>query len=135
MKPQKGATILDPAVPLTSGPVTRAKFVGYLWTYEGQPAGTAATFANVPADHEFAAAIGWAQSNGLVNGCGDGSYKPDELVTVSTVEAILNRFAAWVGMAMPALSRLTGEADAAVLNCDEVLAQFFGEEAQKDDAA
>ena len=130
-------TIDDPAVPLASGPVTRAEFVGYLWNHEGQPNGTPSTFTDVPADHAFAVAIGWAQSHGMVNGYGDGSFKPDELVTVSAVEAILARFAAWTNAAMPKLGTLTGEANDPVLNCDEILAEFFGEKlpaSQKENA-
>lgn len=121
-------TIEDEAVPLAAGPVTRAQFVDYLWRHESQPQADAPTFADVPADHEFAPAIGWAQANGLVNGDENGLFYPDELVTVADVRAILARFADRAGMAMPQLTTLTGGDGEAVLNCDQVLAEFFGEE-------
>lgn len=134
-------TIEDVAVPLASGPVSRGEFLDYLWRHEGSPEAGAPTFADVPAGHEFAPAIGWAQASGLVSGYGDGTFQPDELITVSAARAVLDSFA-WVfgGNAVDAagLSSLSGEDDEAVLNCDEVLAEFFGEEnapAQGDEAA
>ncbi len=126
-------TIEDEAVPLAAGPVTRAQFVDYLWRHESQPQADAPTFADVPADHEFAPAIGWAQANGLVNGDENGLFYPDELVTVADVRAILARFADRAGMAMPQLTTLTGGDGEAVLNCDQVLAEFFGEEYEAPD--
>ena len=126
-------TIEDEAVPLAAGPVTRAQFVDYLWRHESQPQADAPTFADVPADHEFAPAIGWAQANGLVNGDENGLFYPDELVTVAAVRAILARFADRAGMAMPQLTTLTGGEGEAVLNCDQVLAEFFGEEYEAPD--
>lgn len=118
----------EPAIPLAAGPVTRAQFVDYLWRHEGEPEAPASTFTDVPADHEYAPAIGWAQSIGLVSGNGNGEFEPDELVTVAAVRAILTRFASVNGMAMPELTALAGDDGEAVLNCDEILAEFFGEE-------
>ncbi|MCI8806838.1 MAG: hypothetical protein HFF20_03075 [Oscillospiraceae bacterium] len=126
-------TIEDEAVPLAAGPVTRAQFVDYLWRHESQPEADAPTFDDVPADHEFAPAIGWAQANGLVDGDENGLFHPDELVTVAAVRAILARFAERAGMAMPQLTTLTGGEGEAVLNCDQVLAEFFGEEYEAPD--
>ena len=134
-------TIEDVAVPLASGPVSRGEFLDYLWRHEGSPEAGAPTFADVPAGHEFAPAIGWAQASGLVSGYGDGTFQPDELITVSAARAVLDSFArVFGGNAVDAagLSSLSGEDDEAVLNCDEVLAEFFGEEnapAQGDEAA
>ena len=134
-------TIEDVAVPLASGPVSRGEFLDYLWRHEGSPEAGAPTFADVPAGHEFAPAIGWAQASGLVSGYGDGTFQADELITVSAARAVLDSFArVFGGNAVDAavLSSLSGEDDEAVLNCDEVLAEFFGEEnapAQGDEAA
>lgn len=57
-----------------------------------------------------------------------GSY--DELVTVSAVREFLGNFADVFGkqaVAAADLKSLTGADDEAVVNCDEVLAEFFGE--------
>ena len=123
--------IEDQAVPLAAGPVTRAQFVDYLWRHEGSPEADAPTFADVPADHEFAPAIGWAQANSLVSGDEEGNFQPDELVTVADVRGILGSFAQAFGtnaVDAASLTTLVGEDGEAVLNCDEVLAEFFGEE-------
>lgn len=121
----------DPAVPLAAGPVTRAQFVDYLWRHEGSPEGADCTFADVPADHEYVLALGWAQANGIAMADADGNFQPDELVTVADVRAILGNFARVFGtnaVAVADLTTLTGDDGEAVLNCDQVLAEFFGEE-------
>jgi hypothetical protein len=126
-------TIDDEAVPLAAGPVTRAEFVDYLWRHEGEPAPATDTvlFTDVTTEHEYAPAIAWAQSVGLISSYEDGSFQPDELVTVAAVRDILDNFAQVFGtnaVAVADLTTLRGEEDEAVLNCDEILAEFFGEE-------
>lgn len=119
----------DPAVPLAAGPVTRGEFIDYLWRHEGEPEAAAPTYTDVSADYEYAPAIGWAQSIGILDRVvSENSFAPDELVTVAAVRGILADFAQYAGMEMPELTTLAGEDDEAVLNCDEILAQFFGEE-------
>lgn len=121
----------DPAVPLAAGPVTRAQFVDYLWRHEGEPEGADCTFADVPADHEYVLALGWAEANGIAAADADGNFQPDELVTVEAVRAILGSFTNVFGtnaVAVADLTTLTGDDGEAVLNCDQVLAEFFGEE-------
>lgn len=109
----------DPAVPLAAGPVTCGEFIDYLWRHEDEPE------ADIVVDHEYAPAISWALSIDIIS---DDSFEPDELVTVAAVRDILTNYAQYLDMAMPELTTLTGEEDEAVLNCDEVLAEFFGEE-------
>ena len=110
----------EPVVPLAAGPVTRAEFVDYLWRHEGEPE------ADLVVEHEYAAAISWALSIGVID---EDSFEADELATVAAVRELLGSFANAVGMDVDvyALASLTGEDDEAVLNCDEVLAEFFGE--------
>lgn len=121
----------DVAVPLASGPVTRAEFIDYLWRHEGEPEGGVCTFTDVPADHDYVLALGWAQANGIAVAYEDGSFEPDELVTVAAVRELLGNFAEVFGtnaVDVAELTTLTGDDDEAVLNCDEILAEFFGEE-------
>lgn len=140
-------TIDEPAVPLASGPVTRAEFIDYLWRHENEPDSEGVcTFEDVEATHEYFDALCWADENGVaeayfnVEGHEDGTFEPDELVTVGAVREFLDNFARVFGMDVDvyALTTLTGDEDEAVLNCDEVLAEFFGEEyipAMDEDAA
>lgn len=115
-------TINDEAVPLAAGPVTCAQFIDYLWRHEGSPAAEGELFA----DHEYAPAIAWALSFELI----DEAFQPDELMTVADVRAILGRFAQVFGtnaVSVADLTTLTGGDGEAVMNCDQVLAEFFGE--------
>lgn len=113
----------DEAIPLSNGPVTRAQFVDYLWRHEGSPAAESELFA----DHEYAPAIAWALSVEIIG----EDFQPDELATVADVRAILGSFAQVFGSnAVDAadLTTLAGEDGEAVMNCAQVLAEFFGEE-------
>ena len=128
-----GIEIDDPAIPLASGPVTRAEFVDYLWRHEGEPAPVADSglFEDVTEEHELSPAMAWAKSVGIIEAYEDGTFEPDELVTVGAVRSILDNFARVFGtnvVAAADLVSLTGDEDEAVLNCDEVLAEFFGED-------
>ncbi len=118
-----GVEIDDEAIPLSNGPVTRAQFVDYLWRHEGSPAAESELFA----DHEYAPAIAWALSVEIIG----EDFQPDELATVADVRAILGSFAQVFGSnAVDAadLTTLAGEDGEAVMNCAQVLAEFFGEE-------
>ena len=118
-----GVEIDDEAIPLSNGPVTRAQFVDYLWRHEGSPAAESELFA----DHEYAPAIAWALSVEIIG----EDFQPDELATVADVRVILGSFARVFGSnAVDAadLTTLAGEDGEAVMNCAQVLAEFFGEE-------
>ena len=129
--------IEDPAVPLASGPITRAEFIDYLWRHEGEPASAGVcTFTDVEDTHQFFEALCWADENGVAEayfnapGHEDGTFEPDELVTVGAAREFLTNFENVFGrqaVAAASLKSLTGADDEAVLNCDEVLAEFFGE--------
>ena len=128
----------DQAVPLAAGPVTRAEFIDYLWRHEGEPASDGVcTFTDVAEDHEYVLALAWAEQNGIAEaylnaeGHEDGTFEPDELVSAGDVREFLGNFARVFGtnaVAVDELTTLAGDDGEAVLNCDEVLAQFFGEE-------
>lgn len=128
----------DQAVPLAAGPVTRAEFIDYLWRHEGEPASDGVcTFTDVAEDHEYVLALAWAEQNGIAEaylnaeGHEDGTFEPDELVSAGDVREFLGNFAQVFGtnaVAVDELTTLASDDGEAVLNCDEVLAQFFGEE-------
>ena len=130
--PTPAPVVIDePAVPLAPGPVTRAEFIDYLWRHEDEPESDGVcTFTDVAEDHDFILALGWAEQNGVAEAGEDGAFEPDELVTVAAVREFLGNFARVFGMDTDvyALATLAGEDGEAVLNCDEVLAEFFGEE-------
>ncbi|MDE6260970.1 MAG: hypothetical protein K2M42_08965, partial [Oscillospiraceae bacterium] len=54
----------DVDVPL-AGLFTRADAIGYLWEQSGSPEWELSDFEDVPEDHQWAVAIGWAQDMGI----------------------------------------------------------------------
>lgn len=107
---QPDVVIDDPDVPL-AGPVSLQELLEELHRRAG-------------ASGEV---LAWAADNGLADADADGT----ELVTVGALRAILSRYAEVFGtnaVAVPDLVTLTGEDEDLVLNCGEVLAEFFGEE-------
>lgn len=116
----------DIDVPL-AGPVTRGEFVDYLYRREGAPDTALSTFVDVPADHDYANAVGWGQANNIAWGISETEFAPDELVTVEQVKLFLSRYAAFKGSEMPELAALVGLDDQdPAMNCDEILGEFFG---------
>ena len=122
-----GTTIEDGIVPLALMP-TRGELMNYLYVRSGSPAAEAPTFTDVPADHEFATAIGWAQQNGIATGYADGTFDPDNFVIAVDMTAFLTRYAQFAGMTMPTLTSMANLADDDIVeNADEILSEFFGD--------
>ena len=125
----------DPDVPL-AGLMTRAEFVNYLYVQEGSPEAAAPTFTDVAGDHEYAAAIGWAQANGVAVGIGNNEFAPDDLVIVEEAELFLERYTRLQDLEEIELAALADkEPDDILDNADEVLTEFFAklEEARNEE--
>ncbi len=72
--------------------LTRAMVAQLFYNLEnGTP--VKSTFPDVPENKWYAAAVGWAQSKGLVNGFEDGTFRPEESVTVEQLATLLNNYA------------------------------------------
>ena len=73
--------------------VSRQATAALLWRLEGSPAGPFPDpgYPDVPADHPFATAIGWATDAGLVGGYGDGTFRPAAATTRQALAEILWR--------------------------------------------
>ena len=106
-----GTTIEEPEVPL-AGLFTRADAIGYLWEQSGEPEWELSDFPDVPEDHEWAVAIGWAQDMGIALADKDGNFRPDDLVLRSVesleispegeLQEFLNRYAVYAGIELDA---------------------------------
>ncbi len=107
-----GGTVIDePEVPL-AGLFTRADAIGYLWEQSGEPEWELSDFPDVPEDHEWAVAIGWAQDMGIALADKDGNFRPDDLVLRSVesldvspegeLQEFLNRYAVYAGVELSA---------------------------------
>ncbi|MBD5098437.1 MAG: hypothetical protein HDT35_02615 [Clostridiales bacterium] len=97
----------DVDVPL-AGIFTRADAIGYLWEQSGSPEWELSDFEDVPEDHYWAVAIGWAQDMGIALPDQDGNFRPDDLVLRSVesleispegeLQEFLNRYAVFAGI-------------------------------------
>ena len=80
----------------TFGPdktMTRAMLVTVLWRSVGEPEATNADFKDVPQGQWYSKAVSWAAEQGIVNGMGDGSFRPDNQISREQLATILFRFA------------------------------------------
>ena len=94
--------------------VTRAMVATVLWRMEGEPkADSASGFSDVPANQWYTDAIAWAQSQGIVTGYPDGTYRPQNSITREQLATILYRYTKAGGEALVPGADLSGFPDAA----------------------
>lgn len=80
-------------------PMTRGMLVTVLHRMADSPAvETAAEFSDVAADRYCAAAVAWAAEQGIVEGYGDGTFRPDAPMTRQQMAAVLARWGESRGM-------------------------------------
>lgn len=77
------------------GPLTRGALVTILYRLEGEPGTSSPSFRDVPAGQWYAAGVSWASGQGIVNGYGDDSFRPEAPVTREQLVTILYRYAVW----------------------------------------
>lgn len=91
-------------------PTTRGQIVAILHRLEGSPVPaseepgfilvggeSADSFSDVAPGAYYAAAVSWASTNGIVNGYGDGTFRPNNLITREQLAAFLYRYASRKG--------------------------------------
>lgn len=77
--------VLDPKDELT-----RAEVVQELYAKAGQPqVSVSDSFTDVSADSKYANAISWAVEQGLVSGYGDGTFGPEDSITLEQLAVVL----------------------------------------------
>ena len=76
-----------------NGSTTRAMVVTVLWRMAGEPAAGVSSFSDVNDEVWYADAVTWAAENGIVNGVGDGLFKPDANITREQLAVILYNYA------------------------------------------
>ena len=73
-------------------PCTRAQIVTFLWRAAGSPAPkSASNFTDVPADAYYAAAVTWAEKNGITGGIGGGLFGSGQSCTRGQIVTFLYR--------------------------------------------
>ncbi len=76
--------------------LSRAMLLTMLWRLEGEPkADGGAVFHDVEAGEWYSDAVVWASSHGIVNGYGNGNFKPHQDITREQISAILHRYAVY----------------------------------------
>ncbi|MBE6997694.1 MAG: S-layer homology domain-containing protein [Ruminococcaceae bacterium] len=91
------------------GLTTRAQVVTTLWNIAGHPiSASPITFKDVNPDDWFYDAIMWAAGNGIVNGYGDGTFGPNDMVTREQIAKIFYGYAQFYGFDVSATSDLAG---------------------------
>ena len=91
-----------------TGSFTRADAIGYLWQQSGSPEWELSDFPDVPQEHRWAVAIGWAQDQGIALPGLDGNFRPDDLILRSVkslevspegeLQEFLDRYAMYEGI-------------------------------------
>ncbi len=85
--------------------------VTILYRLEGAPSVTGGSYSDVSSGAWYADAVAWAQTNGIVNGTGDGRFSPDEAITRQQLAAILYRYAQYKDYNLGQTASLTGFSD------------------------
>ena len=94
--------------------LTRAMLAVILYAMAGEPEVTAANpFSDVPAGEWYTDAIIWAAANGIVVGCGDGTFRPEMAVTRAQAAVMLCGYAAFAGRDVTVRADLSAFGDAA----------------------
>lgn len=78
--------------------ITRGDFCAMVAQALGLYGGEAVTFTDVPQDAPYAAAVSSMVNLGFISGYGDGTFRPDEVLTYEQAIAVLGAAAIWANM-------------------------------------
>lgn len=96
---------------------TRAMMAQILWNLEGRPAGTdALPYEDVGPEDWYAPAIGWAMSEGIMQGYSDTRFGPNDPMTREQLVTIMYRYAGSKGADTGAGQELDGYTDAGAVS-------------------
>jgi len=70
-------------------PCTRGMTVDFMWKAANRPNPAAASFTDVPAGSQYAAAVAWALDQGVTSGTSNTTFSPDATCTRSQVATFL----------------------------------------------
>lgn len=95
-----------------NAPTTRAMVVTVLYRLSGTPAVSGYTgYSDVQAGAYYESAVNWASSKGIVNGWGDGTFHPNDVVSRADLATFLYRYAALSGKDVSNNANLSGYND------------------------
>lgn len=91
---------------------SRAMAAVILYRLEGNPQAGQPDFTDVAEGQYFVPAVAWAQAEGLVEGYGDGTFRPNQTMTRQELATVLYRYAEYKGLDVSQSADLSGYADA-----------------------
>lgn len=101
-------------------PITRGQFITVLYRLAGfPPVNGTETFADVPAEMYYAAAVTWGSENGIVTGVTATAFLPNDPVSRGEIAAFLYRYAAYQDLNVSASGTLENFTDASTAPIDE----------------
>ena len=117
----------------------RGMIVTILYRLAGAPEAGTSGFLDVPEGDYYAAAVAWAEAEGIVYGYDETHFFPRTPITRQQLAAMLYRYAAWFGLDVSAADGLTDYADAETVSAYALEAMrwavaqelLFGTEAQR----
>lgn len=85
---------------LPDSSITRAQFATMFYRLAGSPeTGESSKFTDLTQDW-YKRAVAWAASNGILNGTGESTFSPDDVITREQIAAIFYRYAQSKGLDM-----------------------------------
>ena len=94
---------------------TRSMVVTVLHRMEGEPAGAGVGFTDVEDGQWYTEAVLWAQANGIVEGDGDGTFRPHSPMTREEMVAVFYRYSEFKGYDVSARADLGSFADGSTI--------------------
>ena len=98
------------------GTTTRGMIVTILYRLENEPAVPQSAFTDVAAGQYYTEAVAWAAANRIVEGYGNGTFGPNDVITREQMAVILYRYAGYKGYDVSGLADLSGYADEGVVS-------------------
>jgi hypothetical protein len=92
-------------------PLSRGMIVTILWNLAGKPTDGIGRFADVSEDAYYYQAANWAAGVGIASGTGNGMYSPENNITRQDLAVILNNYAEFAGITLPAARDYVGFSD------------------------
>ena len=74
-----------------TAPCTRASATKFIWQAAGSPSASGSSFTDVPANADYARAVAWAVSRGIVTGTSPTTFSPDKTCTRAEIVTLLYR--------------------------------------------